>query len=264
MKDNIVIGPVLIPDKLILRNPNDIITETHYIRFSASTISKVFSAFNTNSKNRNFTINHKKEVLNGIELLDSFLLDSEHIELLPFELKDLPYGTWIIKCKIEDKMIWSEITSGKLKGFSIEGVFKYGEERGLVSDTITHYGLLHEILNFRFDQLLNGSPIAASAHNDKSIYQEFELVDGWKSKFGFKMSIYSNDHLIDGEPHFHFDNKSRGIACKLNFQGEIIECKGNGMPKKVLRQLKLFLAEPSTTSMLTNMWNRKNPDSAQV
>lgn len=40
----------------------------------------------------------------------------------------------------------------------------------------------------------------------KKRIERFVQIKEWKSKYGYKFQAYSNDHLIDGKKHFHFDN----------------------------------------------------------
>ncbi len=92
-------------------------------------------------------------------------------------------------------------------------------------------------------------------------YIELEKIKEWKSKFGFSFNIYSNEHFIDNQPHFHFDNKEKGIKCKIGFNGKIFECKGSKrISNKILKELKYFLIEPNTIQLLKKIWNLKNPE----
>lgn len=91
-------------------------------------------------------------------------------------------------------------------------------------------------------------------------YEQFEQVKEWQSKFGFKFNIYSNDHLIDGKKHFHFDHKEQGIACKMDFQGNVLECKGKTIPPKVLKDLQFFVRREHIQKLIHAEWDNKNPE----
>jgi len=94
-------------------------------------------------------------------------------------------------------------------------------------------------------------------------HDQFEQVKTWQSKYGYKFNIYSNDHLIDGKPHFHFDNKEANIFCKVDFTGDILESSGdNTIPSNIIKELKYFLAKERTQQVIGEMWNSKNPDLA--
>ncbi|MEK6507016.1 XkdF-like putative serine protease domain-containing protein [Myroides sp. C4067] len=123
MKENIVLGVALIPDKLIYRQPNFKIMKEHYISFSAETIRSLRNKFHNDNREKNITINHNGQNLSGVELIDSFLINESNKNTLPYEFKDLPIGTWMIKYKIVNELIWQMIQEKKLNGFSIEGFF---------------------------------------------------------------------------------------------------------------------------------------------
>ena len=66
-----------------------------------------------------------------------------------------------------------------------------------------------ELLNRIFDtHLYSISKGMTHEQLDNGVFLlELEKVKEWKSKFGFIFNIYSNDHFINGEPHFHLDHK---------------------------------------------------------
>lgn len=90
-------------------------------------------------------------------------------------------------------------------------------------------------------------------------YIEFQQVKEWKSRFGYKFSVYSNDHFIDNKPHFHLDNESIEVHCKISFDGEILESKRKGLPKNIQKELNNFLSKNEVQILLRNKWNSMNP-----
>ncbi|MEZ4778585.1 MAG: hypothetical protein R2786_04310 [Flavobacteriaceae bacterium] len=89
---------------------------------------------------------------------------------------------------------------------------------------------------------------------------ELEKVKEWKSRFGYQLNIYSNDHFIDNKPHFHFDNISKEISCKISFDGEIFESSGKKeIDRKTLKELTYFLSRTNIQNTLIAKWNEKNP-----
>lgn len=110
-------------------------------------------------------------------------------------------------------------------------------------------------LRFQFDKGLT-----IENHKNGIRYFGLEKVKEWKSRFGYVFNIYGNDHFIDGKPHFHFDNKEKGVFCKMSFDGEVFENKGkNDINKKVSKELKYFLSLEKTQELITSKWNEKNP-----
>lgn len=119
-------------------------------------------------------------------------------------------------------------------------------------------------LEFMFDSLLFQTVKGKLSHNDienGKRYDEFKQVKGWELKYGYKFNIYSNDHLIDGKKHFHFDNKAENIFCKFDFDGNILESNGkNPIPSNILKDLQYFIKKPSTSNLLNEMWDHLNPN----
>lgn len=91
-------------------------------------------------------------------------------------------------------------------------------------------------------------------------YLELEKFKEWKSKYNFSFNIFSNDHLINNEAHFHFKHLGKNIDCKINFVGDILESKGEkDLDTKLIKYLKYFLSEQVIQDKLKKMWNDKNP-----
>ncbi len=117
-------------------------------------------------------------------------------------------------------------------------------------------------LNRSFDELKFQFSKGVTIENYENGIRYFglEKVKEWKSKFGYAFNIYGNDHFIDNKPHFHFDNKEKGVSCKMSFDGEIFESKGkNQIDKKALKELRYFLTMDKTQDIIISKWNEKNP-----
>ncbi len=115
-----------------------------------------------------------------------------------------------------------------------------------------------------FDDLLFQTQRGKVSHEqlERGIrYEQFEQVKEWKSKYGYKFNIYSNDHLIDGKKHFHFDNHQEKVVCKIDFDGNLLENKGSkDIPSNIMKELLYFLNKDFIKETLHKMWNDKNPD----
>jgi len=116
----IVMGPALIPNKLIPRLINNEIVNVY---FSASTIKKTSELFLMNSYQNNSTLEHKKNN-DDIFTVESWIKEDEvHDKSVKFGM-DYPVGTWFIAQKINNEDVWNNyVKTGKVKGFSIEGFF---------------------------------------------------------------------------------------------------------------------------------------------
>jgi hypothetical protein len=116
----IITGPALIPDIEIIRKDDD--DEPYYIKYSAEQIESIVQKFFKEKDQFSVNKNHKTDV-SGVWMYESWIVgDNDKSKDLGF---DLPKGTWMVSMKIDDDEIWEGIKSGKYKGFSIEGLFKF-------------------------------------------------------------------------------------------------------------------------------------------
>ena len=125
----IVIGPLLIPNKMIERKGED--GESYYVYFSKETIRKIAEKFFKEMKHNNTDINHDESITQKNTLLESWIVeDPIHDKSYNYGYK-LPKGTWVGSYKVNDEETWTKIKEGKLKGFSVAGYFieKNGKER---------------------------------------------------------------------------------------------------------------------------------------
>ena len=117
---------------------------------------------------------------------------------------------------------------------------------------------LNKGLDYVIDQLFHGNTIEGLKKG--RVWFGLEQVKEWNSKFGFQFQIYSNDHFIDNKPHFHIVKKSEGIDCRLFFDGNIFDCKGeSSLDKKTREAILYFLSDIAIQTLLKEFWNKKNP-----
>ena len=76
MKENIIFGPVLIPNKKVFRQANINIPEEHYIFFSEETIKKLRENFHEKNYDNNVNINHNGIKVQGVFLTKSFIINN--------------------------------------------------------------------------------------------------------------------------------------------------------------------------------------------
>lgn len=116
----ILMGAALVPNKQILRADKD--GNGYYIYFSEETIKKASELFLMRSNQNNATLEHK-EKLNGMSVVESWIIDDEKQDKSAKYGFNLPKGTWMISMKVNNEDIWKDVKAGKVKGFSIEGYF---------------------------------------------------------------------------------------------------------------------------------------------
>ena len=131
----IVTGPLMVPNKMILRRTPD--GEPYYVYFSKKTIRKMAEKFFRNNNNNNTDINHDNNVVQENTLLESWISEDDKYDKSVKYGFNLPVGTWYVTYKINDDETWSKIKSGELRGFSLAGNFinkmsnKYWEQKTL-------------------------------------------------------------------------------------------------------------------------------------
>ena len=116
----ILMGALLIPNKPIYRNGSE---GEYYIYFSKDTIVKASQMFLQNGKQSNSTLEHSK-ALNGLTLVESWLVEDDVMDKSRKYGLDVPVGTWMGSVKVNNDDVWNEyVKTNKVKGFSIEGYF---------------------------------------------------------------------------------------------------------------------------------------------
>ena len=115
----ILMGAALIPNKKIYRRNGD---EEFYIYFSEDTVRKSMELFFKRGNQNNATYEHRDE-LNGMSVVESWLIEDEKLDKSKLYGFSLPKGTWMISMKVDNDEVWNNVKEGKVKGFSIEGYF---------------------------------------------------------------------------------------------------------------------------------------------
>jgi hypothetical protein len=117
----LLIGGALIPDRPIYRKNGD---HEFYIYFSKETVAKASQMFLQAGNQGQATMEHATEKLEGMTVVESWIIEDEvHDKSRKYSL-DMPIGTWMISIKCTNDDIWNNyVKKNKIKGFSIEGYF---------------------------------------------------------------------------------------------------------------------------------------------
>jgi len=118
---HIVIGPMMVPDRLILRVDED--GNPYHVFFSRETIKNIAYKMMKEKLIDRLNIEHNAADTVSGYLLESWIIeDNQNDKAIAYGF-DLPKGTWMGMYKIEDERAWQMIKEGIVKGYSIEGYF---------------------------------------------------------------------------------------------------------------------------------------------
>jgi hypothetical protein len=109
-------GPLLIPDKLILRRASN--GDLYNIVFDKDTIQTIADKYNETGDNKTFNFQHSDKQVDAV-ILQNWITGS--VDKSQDYGYSLPEGTWFCGVKVKDESFWmNEVKSEKVKGFSIE------------------------------------------------------------------------------------------------------------------------------------------------
>jgi len=170
----ILMGAALVPNKQIYRRNDK--NEEYYIYFSEDTVRKASELFLMRSNQNNATYEHDKK-LNGMSVVESWIIEDEKIDKSVKHGFKLPKGTWMISMKVNNEDVWKDVKDGKVKGFSIEGYFadryEMKQEQIEKQETIE---LLKELLNVNLESYTD-YPKAASENAKTAL--NYAEKNGW-------------------------------------------------------------------------------------
>jgi len=119
IEKKILMGPALIPNKMIFRKDGE---SKYQVYFSESTVEQASQMYLQNGNQSNATLQHKTKI-DGMSLVESWLITDPEMDKSKSYGFSLPKGTWMVSMKADNEEIWAKAKSGEIKGFSIEGYF---------------------------------------------------------------------------------------------------------------------------------------------
>jgi hypothetical protein len=120
----IISGAAMLADLPIYRR--DAMRGEYYVVFDKETIFKIAKKWAITNKYNSVNIDHA-QVVNGLVLFESYLIDVERGILPPKGFEDAKDGSWFVSYYVENEEIWQSIKDGVWKGFSVEGFFDFVE-----------------------------------------------------------------------------------------------------------------------------------------
>ena len=190
----ILMGAALVPNKQIYRRNDK--NEEYYIYFSEDTVRKASELFLMRSNQNNATYEHEKK-LNGMSVVESWIIEDEKLDKSVKHGFKLPKGTGMISMKVNNEDVWKDVKDGKVKGFSIEGYFadryEMKQEQIEKQETIE---LLKELLNVNLESYTD-YPKAASENAKTAL--NYAEKNGWGT-CGTAVGKQRANQLAKGEP----------------------------------------------------------------
>ena len=164
----LLLGPILIPNKPILRNGDD---EDYYIYFSKDTVEKASQMYLKQGNQGNASLEHQYS-LKGLTLVESWIVEDEvHDKSRLYEnTKEVPLGTWMGAIRVDSDEVWQDyVKNGAVKGFSIEGYFADKSERPkeAIDDFLSQLEAAEaEFLLLEIENAINEEEVALESFND--------------------------------------------------------------------------------------------------
>jgi hypothetical protein len=120
-EQRMLIGPILVPDKRILRVDGE--GNPYHVFFTKDTVKKLAENYLMKKYNDSATLEHGDRKIKGVHLVQSWIKDGKLDKSNNYGM-NLPEGSWVGMFKITDDKLWNDyVKTGKVQGFSIEGLF---------------------------------------------------------------------------------------------------------------------------------------------
>ena len=165
----IIYGPALLADTPIYRKDEKM--GEHYVVFKKPTIEAIAKKFFKGNKQSKVNLMHDpNQQQQSVTIFQSFIT-SEAMGIKPMKgFEDVPDGSWFMGAIVEDETLWSDIKSGKVKGFSVEGMFGYKkpeEKKFSALEMLSHEGITAENARYIVTEVVKLSDLAIKESETK-------------------------------------------------------------------------------------------------
>jgi len=122
---HLIIAPVLIPDKKIIRI--DDMGKEYLVFFTKDTIEKLAQNYLKNGYQDKATFEHSKNIDGDVTVVESWVSESSTKDKSSLYFnRTFPAGTWFVTFKVNNDTLWKDyIKTGVVKAVSIEGIFAH-------------------------------------------------------------------------------------------------------------------------------------------
>lgn len=138
-EQRIASGPAMVANLKIYRRDEQ--HGEHQVFFDADTIRQIVYKFFKQGNTSQVNLMHEQPI-EGVYLVESFLIDSKRGINTPAGFDTLPDGSWFTSYRIENDQVWQQVKDGTFKGFSVEGMFQHvkeDEDEELAKEFLAHF-----------------------------------------------------------------------------------------------------------------------------
>jgi hypothetical protein len=123
--ERIITGALMLADTPIYRNDGN---GEYYVVFGKDTIKKIAQKYFKKGYQNNVNLMHDSgQVMDGVTMFESWIVDEKRGVKPMKGFEDVKDGSWFGSFKVENEDVWNLIKDGKVKGFSVEGIFNYSK-----------------------------------------------------------------------------------------------------------------------------------------
>ena len=138
-EERIIAGALMLADTPIYRNDGN---GEYYVVFSKDTIKKIAQKYFKKGYQNNVNLMHDSgQVMDGVTMFESWIVDEKRGVKPMKGFEDVNDGSWFGSFKVENDDVWNMIKDGKIRGFSVEGIFNYSKpmskEEKMMEDIIS-------------------------------------------------------------------------------------------------------------------------------
>ena len=123
----IVTGAAMIADLPIYRR--DDVRGEYYVVFDKESIFKIAKKWARGNKYDAVNTHHRTPIMDGVSLFESYIIDRERGVMPPKGFEEVADGSWFVSYLVDNDDVWARVKEGEFKGFSVEGVFDFPEDK---------------------------------------------------------------------------------------------------------------------------------------
>ena len=240
-EQRILVGAILIPEQLIYRNQDG---NEYNIKFTAETIKQVHRNFVKQGYQNNSTIEHSGMQIEDVTFVETWIKEDEvHDKSVLYGFSE-KVGTMFGLMKVNNDEIWNDyVKTGKVKGFSIDGVFDM-EKVNLKSDYNMNLETIVNAIKEGFASVKLSQEVATVEGVEVTL-ETMKLKDG--------VTILEAEIFEAGQPVFIVAENDERVPAPIGDHeledGRILVITEEG----VIAEIKEAMAEEETQEVETEM-----------